>query len=88
MDKTGRTSSPFCSCIGNPGKFLLSTVDPDLTEMARKIAGVPVIFLHGSTMVLEKPTNKSVEIAEEETKNCVVVDEVSRNCVYLIPIGV
>jgi len=59
---------------GNPGKFLLSTVDPDLTEKARKIAGVPLIFLHGSTMVLEKPTNKSVEIAEEETKNSVVVD--------------
>lgn len=60
---------------GNPGKFLLSTVDPELTEKARNIAGVPLIFLHGSTMVLEKPTNKSIEIAEQETKNSVVMDE-------------
>ena len=56
---------------------MLSTVDPELTEMARKIAGVPLIFLHGSTMVLEKPTNKSLEIAVEETKNAVAEDQVA-----------
>jgi len=60
---------------GNPSKLMLSTVDPELTEMVRKIAGVPLIFLHGATMVLEKATNKSFKVAEEETKNAIAEDQ-------------
>merc|ERR1712180_141357 len=56
-------------------KLMLSTVDPELTEMVRKIAGVPLIFLHGATMVLEKATNKSFKVAEEETKNAIAEDQ-------------
>ena len=69
--------TPLLVFPGNPSKLMLSTVDPELTEMVRKIAGVPLIFLHGATMVLEKATNKSFKVAEEETKNAIAEDQVA-----------
>lgn len=49
----------------NPQHFLLASQDQDLRIKARRIPGTPVLYLHGNTPNLEKPSGFSEQSAEK-----------------------
>ncbi|KAF7247070.1 hypothetical protein EYD10_07081 [Varanus komodoensis] len=45
---------------GNPHHYFIATQDQDLTAKIKKRAGVPLLFIIQNTMVLDKPSAKSL----------------------------
>ena len=64
---------------GNPGKFILASMHDELKIKAQNIAQVPIMYLNGSTPVLEKPSEKAVNFAELSAKQAVRDDQVGKN---------
>lgn len=68
---TGAEPRPAAKCLKemvaqNPGRrYLLATQDPALREKARRLPGVPILYLHRSAPTLEKPSALSDEVATE-----------------------
>lgn len=69
---------PASECVlsllssNNPQHFLLASQDQHLRVKARRIAGTPILYLHGMTPTLEKPSGfseKSAEKAEDSRLN-------------------
>ncbi|XP_055351634.1 rRNA-processing protein UTP23 homolog [Paramacrobiotus metropolitanus] len=60
---------PASACLetltrgGNTEKFLIASQDLDLQDKLRKKAGVPILYLHHHSLTLEKPSEKSLEVA-------------------------
>ncbi|CAG9865037.1 unnamed protein product [Phyllotreta striolata] len=54
-------SKCFLNMLGksNENHYILATQDRDLQEKAREIVGVPLLYLHMKTPVLEKPSEAS-----------------------------
>ena len=55
--------------------YFLATQDPDLTEKARKLAYVPLIYLKMNTIVMEKPQGLAVDISIKSQESLTVVDD-------------
>jgi len=51
----------------NSERYIVATQDNNLKECARKVPGVPVLYLHNHAPTLEKPSDESISAAE--TKN-------------------
>lgn len=53
----------------NPSRYIIATQDRDLQDRLRKMAGVPLIYLHGKAPTLEAPSEASQKYAEKAKKN-------------------
>merc|ERR1712168_1102844 len=49
---------------GNPGQFILASMHDELKQKAQNIAQVPILYLNGPAPVLEKPSERAVQLAE------------------------
>ncbi|KAJ6663126.1 hypothetical protein lerEdw1_010719 [Lerista edwardsae] len=49
---------------GNPHHYFIATQDQELATKVKKRAGVPLLFIIQNTMVLDKPSGKSVAAAQ------------------------
>ncbi|XP_005994563.1 rRNA-processing protein UTP23 homolog [Latimeria chalumnae] len=56
----------------NPHRYFVATQDQDLTTKVKKIAGVPLMFIIQNTMVLDKPSLKSIEYVQAMQANQLV----------------
>lgn len=56
-------SKCFLSMLGksNPNHYIVGTQDRDLQDKVRGIIGVPLLYLHMKTPVLEKPSDTSIK---------------------------
>jgi len=54
---------------GNPGQFILASMHDELKQKAQNIAQVPILYLNGPAPVLEKPSERAVQLAERSIKN-------------------
>ena len=61
---------------GNPGKFILASMHDELKLKAQNIAQVPILYLNGPAPVLDKPSERAVQLAERSTKNATKEDKV------------
>ncbi|XP_064010249.1 rRNA-processing protein UTP23 homolog [Pogoniulus pusillus] len=50
---------------GNPHHFFIATQDQDLANKVKKKAGVPLLFIIQNTMVLDKPSPKSLTFVQK-----------------------
>lgn len=72
-------AKPAMKCLksmlgtNNPGRYFIVTQDPDLREKCRKIPGTPILYLHHSAPVLEKPSNMSENFANETIEKRFVI---------------
>lgn len=55
--------------------YFLATQDPDLTEKARRLAHVPLIYIRMNTIVMEKPQDDAVDIAERTQEAALSVED-------------
>ncbi|CAG9769769.1 unnamed protein product [Ceutorhynchus assimilis] len=58
-------------CKDNPSHYIVCTQDRDLQEKLRNLAGVPLLYLHSKTPVLEPPSPATVKRAEEKISGLV-----------------
>ncbi|XP_063903258.1 rRNA-processing protein UTP23 homolog [Zophobas morio] len=60
-------SKCLLSMLGNcnPNHYIVASQDRDLQNNVRNLVGVPLLYLHGKTPVLEQPSNVSVEAAKD-----------------------
>jgi len=62
---------PAAKCIksmlkdNNPNRYFVATQDPELRVAVRKVPGTPVMYLHHSAPVLERPSEMSSATASE-----------------------
>lgn len=49
----------------NSHHFIIASRDHDLRTRIRKLPGVPILYLHGNTPVLEKPSDLTVDTMEK-----------------------
>ncbi|XP_033011667.1 rRNA-processing protein UTP23 homolog [Lacerta agilis] len=54
---------------GNPHHYFIATQDQDLATKVKKKAGVPLLFIIQNTMVLDKPSMKSLASAQAAQTN-------------------
>ncbi|XP_047105695.1 LOW QUALITY PROTEIN: rRNA-processing protein UTP23 homolog [Schistocerca piceifrons] len=52
----------------NPSRYMIATQDRELQEVARRIPGTPLIYLHQKTPTLEQPSKVSSQVAEINSK--------------------
>ncbi|NXT55180.1 UTP23 protein, partial [Pluvianellus socialis] len=57
---------------GNPHHFFIATQDQDLANKVKKKAGVPLLFIIQNTMVLDKPSPKSLAFIQKLQMNQLV----------------
>lgn len=50
---------------GNTNHYFVATQDPDLTRTINKIPGVPLLYISGKTIILEKPSLASIRTADK-----------------------
>ena len=48
----------------NKNRYFVATQDPELREKCRKVPGTPILYLHHSAPVLEKPSDMSENQAQ------------------------
>jgi U3 small nucleolar RNA-associated protein 23 len=61
---------------GNPDRLLIGAQDESTRRLIRHVAGVPLLFIHGSTIVMESPTVTTKEAhAEDITAQAAVIAE-------------
>ena len=49
----------------NPNRYLVATQDPELRRQLRRIPGIPLMHIIRNTMVLEKPSDSTVDKADD-----------------------
>jgi len=52
----------------NPGRYVIVSQDPALRDSARKVPGTPIMYLHYKAPTLEKPSDYSVDKANDDAK--------------------
>ncbi|XP_032849447.2 rRNA-processing protein UTP23 homolog [Tyto alba] len=68
---------------GNPHHFFIATQDQDLANKVKKKAGVPLLFIIQNTMVLDKPSPKSLAFVQKLQTNQLVPEHQKQNIVQL-----
>ncbi|XP_076255086.1 rRNA-processing protein UTP23 homolog [Rhynchophorus ferrugineus] len=74
LHKCGHEGNPITAAnclrsmvkIGNLSHYIICTQDRDLQENIRNMEGVPLMYLHSKTPVLEKPSEISMKKANEK----------------------
>ena len=66
--KTGSECIKDLISSKNPHHYCVAGQDPELRQDLRKITGVPLIFILRDTVVMEAPTDKTVEFARKIEK--------------------
>ncbi|KAM9303073.1 rRNA-processing protein UTP23 homolog [Morus bassanus] len=68
---------------GNPHHFFIATQDQDLANKVKKKAGVPLLFIIQNTMVLDKPSPKSLAFVQKLQTNQLVPEHQKQSIVQL-----
>ncbi|KFV01039.1 rRNA-processing protein UTP23, partial [Tauraco erythrolophus] len=68
---------------GNPHHFFIATQDQDLANKVKKKAGVPLLFIIQNTMVLDKPSPKSLAFVQKLQMNELVPEHQKQSIVQL-----
>uniref|UniRef100_A0A8D0H403 rRNA-processing protein UTP23 homolog n=1 Tax=Sphenodon punctatus TaxID=8508 RepID=A0A8D0H403_SPHPU len=68
---------------GNPHHYFIATQDQDLGKKVKKRAGVPLLFIIQNTMVLDKPSAKSVEFVQAMQASQLVPEHQKQSIVHL-----
>ncbi|XP_010181439.1 PREDICTED: rRNA-processing protein UTP23 homolog, partial [Mesitornis unicolor] len=68
---------------GNPHHFFIATQDQDLASKVKKKAGVPLLFIIQNTMVLDKPSPKSLAFVQKLQMNELVPEHQKQSIVQL-----
>ncbi|NWW91474.1 UTP23 protein, partial [Rhynochetos jubatus] len=68
---------------GNPHHFFIATQDQDLANKVKKKAGVPLLFIIQNTMVLDKPSPKSLALVQKLQTDQLVPEHQKQNIVQL-----
>ncbi|NWY51640.1 UTP23 protein, partial [Chionis minor] len=68
---------------GNPHHFFIATQDQDLANKVKKKAGVPLLFIIQNTMVLDKPSPKSLAFIRKLQMNQLVPEHQKQSIVQL-----
>ncbi|KFP77740.1 rRNA-processing protein UTP23, partial [Acanthisitta chloris] len=68
---------------GNPHHFFIATQDQELSHKVKKKAGVPLLFIIQNTMVLDKPSPKSLVFVQKLQTNQLVPDHQKQSIVQL-----
>ncbi|NXY85817.1 UTP23 protein, partial [Alcedo cyanopectus] len=68
---------------GNPHHFFIATQDQDLANKVKKKAGVPLLFIIQNTMVLDKPSPKSLAFVQKLQTNHLVPEHQKQSIVQL-----
>ncbi|XP_040444284.1 rRNA-processing protein UTP23 homolog [Falco naumanni] len=68
---------------GNPHHFFIATQDQDLANKVKKKAGVPLLFIIQNTMVLDKPSPKSLVFVQKLQTNQLVPEHQKQTIVQL-----
>nr|AEE61660.1 unknown [Dendroctonus ponderosae] len=88
VHKCGHERRPVTgsACIGsmvsgeNSSHYIVCTQDRDLQEKLRNLPGVPLLYLHTKTPVLEQPCEVSLQRAQEKASvvNCTELEKVHK----------
>ncbi|NWU65413.1 UTP23 protein, partial [Pterocles burchelli] len=68
---------------GNPHHFFIATQDQDLANKVKKKAGVPLLFIIQNTMVLDKPSPKSLTFVQKLQTDQLVPEHQKQSIVQL-----
>ncbi|NXU72888.1 UTP23 protein, partial [Oreotrochilus melanogaster] len=68
---------------GNPHHYFIATQDQDLANKVKKKAGVPLLFIIQNTMVLDKPSPKSLAFVQKLQTNDLVPEHQKQSIVQL-----
>ncbi|NXL85656.1 UTP23 protein, partial [Alectura lathami] len=68
---------------GNPHHFFIATQDQDLANKVKKKAGVPLLFIIQNTMVLDKPSPKSLAFVQTLQTSQLVPEHQKQSIVQL-----
>ncbi|XP_061851633.1 rRNA-processing protein UTP23 homolog [Colius striatus] len=68
---------------GNPHHFFIATQDQDLANKVKKKAGVPLLFIIQNTMVLDKPSPKSLAFVQKLQTNQLVPEHQKQSILQL-----
>ncbi|NXK17403.1 UTP23 protein, partial [Arenaria interpres] len=68
---------------GNPHHFFIATQDQELANKVKKKAGVPLLFIIQNTMVLDKPSPKSLAFVQKLQMNELVPEHQKQSIVQL-----
>ncbi|XP_071409144.1 rRNA-processing protein UTP23 homolog [Pithys albifrons albifrons] len=68
---------------GNPHHFFIATQDQDLSNKVKKKPGVPLLFIIQNTMVLDKPSPKSLAFVQKLQTNQLVPEYQKQSIVEL-----
>ncbi|NXX82659.1 UTP23 protein, partial [Urocolius indicus] len=68
---------------GNPHHFFIATQDKDLANKVKKKAGVPLLFIIQNTMVLDKPSPKSLAFVQKLQTNELVPEHQKQSILQL-----
>ncbi|OPJ83792.1 rRNA-processing protein UTP23 homolog [Patagioenas fasciata] len=68
---------------GNPHHFFIATQDQDLANKVKKKAGIPLLFIIQNTMVLDKPSPKSLAFVQKLQMNQLVPEHQKQSIVEL-----
>ncbi|NWH56297.1 UTP23 protein, partial [Geococcyx californianus] len=68
---------------GNPHRFFIATQDQNLANKVKKKAGVPLLFIIQNTMVLDKPSPKSLAFVQNLQTNQLVPEHQKQSIVEL-----
>ena len=55
--------------------YFLATQDADLTERARRLAHVPLVYIKMNTIVMEKPQDLALDMAEQTQEAALTIDD-------------
>ncbi|NXG21651.1 UTP23 protein, partial [Grallaria varia] len=68
---------------GNPHHFFIATQDQDLSNKVKKKPGIPLLFIIQNTMVLDKPSSKSLAFVQKLQTNQLVPEYQKQSIVEL-----
>ncbi|NXA72388.1 UTP23 protein, partial [Thryothorus ludovicianus] len=68
---------------GNPHHFFIATQDQDLSNKVKRKPGIPLLFIIQNTMVLDKPSPKSLAFVQKLQTNQLVPDYQKQSIVEL-----
>ncbi|PKK34362.1 hypothetical protein A306_00001253 [Columba livia] len=68
---------------GNPHHFFIATQDQDLANKVKRKAGIPLLFIIQNTMVLDKPSPKSLAFVQKLQMNQLVPEHQKQSIVEL-----
>lgn len=74
---------------GNPDHLLIGAQDEPIRKLVRHCAGVPLLFIHGSTCIMEAPTVTTKEAhADDVAKQIAVIQKEEKRLVHEAKKGV